>query len=82
MNYRNIKPFPSTAKKDYNEKFNLYQENGVREYWVVNPDANVVDQYVMDENGVYYQKEIYNRTQTVQPHIFPKLDLDLNLVFQ
>jgi Uma2 family endonuclease len=73
---------PATAKKDYNEKFNLYQENGVREYWVVNPDANVVDQYVLDENGVYYQKEIYNRTQTVQPHIFPELDIDLNFVFQ
>ena len=73
---------PSTAKKDYNEKFNLYQENEVREYWVVNPDANVVDQYVLGENGIYYQKEIYNCTQTIQPHIFPELNIDLNLVFQ
>lgn len=73
---------PATAKKDYNEKFNLYQENGVREYWVVNPDANVVDQYVLNDEGLYDQKAICNRTQTVQPHIFPELDIDLNLVFQ
>jgi len=73
---------PATAKKDYNEKFNLYEENGVREYWVVNPDANVVDQYVLDESGKYYQKELYKRTQIIQPHIFPELDIDLNIVFQ
>lgn len=30
---------PSTSKKDLNEKFNLYQKHGVREYWVVDPAA-------------------------------------------
>ena len=25
----------STAKKDLNEKFNLYQQAGVKEYWIV-----------------------------------------------
>ena len=72
---------PATAKKDYNEKFNLYQENGVKEYWVVNPDANVVDQYVLNDEGIYYQKEIHTCTKTIQPHIFPELDIDLNIVF-
>lgn len=73
---------PATAKKDYNEKFNLYEEKDVREYWVVNPDANVVDQYVLGDNGKYYQKDLYKRTQVIQPHIFPELDIDLNIVFQ
>jgi len=30
---------PSTSKKDLNEKFNLYEKRGVREYWVVDPAA-------------------------------------------
>lgn len=72
---------PSTAKKDYNEKFNLYEENGVLEYWVVNPDANVVDQYVLDENGTYYQKGVHFKPQKLQPHIFPELTIDLEIVF-
>ena len=28
---------PSTAKKDMNEKFLLYEKHGVKEYWVVDP---------------------------------------------
>jgi Uma2 family endonuclease len=28
---------PSTSKKDLNEKFRLYERQGVREYWVVDP---------------------------------------------
>ena len=28
---------PSTSKKDLNEKFQLYEKHGVREYWVVDP---------------------------------------------
>ncbi len=72
---------PATAKKDYNEKFNLYEENGVKEYWVVNPDANMVDQFVLDENGCYYQKAVYFKPQILQPHIFPDLTIDLGIVF-
>jgi Uma2 family endonuclease len=33
----------STMKKDYNEKFNLYEENGVQEYWIVNPDLKSME---------------------------------------
>jgi Uma2 family endonuclease len=34
---------PSTMKKDYYEKFNLYMENGVREYLLVNPEGRFMD---------------------------------------
>lgn len=28
---------PSTIKKDYTVKYDLYEENGIKEYWQVNP---------------------------------------------
>lgn len=59
---------PSTAKKDLNEKYNLYEENGVREYWVVLPEANVINQYVL-QDGVYVYIDAYFKAQTIIPSI-------------
>lgn len=28
---------PRTAKNDFSEKFDLYEESGVREYWIIQP---------------------------------------------
>ena len=74
---------PATAKKDFNEKYNLYQENGVKEYWIVNPEANCMYQYVLNEKtGLYDDKGFFGRTDKVCPAIFPELLIELEFVFQ
>jgi Uma2 family endonuclease len=42
----------SRFKKDLTVKFDLYQENGVEEYWIVNPTEESVLIYVI-VNGIY-----------------------------
>jgi Uma2 family endonuclease len=42
----------SRFKKDLTVKFDLYQENGVEEYWIVNPTEKSVLIYVI-VNGIY-----------------------------
>lgn len=37
----------STLKKDFNEIFNLYEENGVKEYWLVHLELQTVETYVL-----------------------------------
>ena len=53
---------PSTARYDNLLKFNLYQQAGVREYWIVNPMKKVVQTYVfegIEESDVYlFEDEI------------------------
>jgi Uma2 family endonuclease len=44
---------PSTARLDKALKFNKYQNAGVREYWIVDPDTETVQAFVLD-NGRYY----------------------------
>ena len=73
---------PSTAKKDYNEKYNLYQENGVKEYWIVNPDANCMHQYVLNEEGLYDEAGFFGRMDRVRPSLFPELEIELEFVFK
>lgn len=46
----------STEKTDRTIKFNDYQSHGVKEYWIVDPENEFVEQYVL-ENEMYELKE-------------------------
>ncbi len=71
---------PYTAKKDLNEKFNLYEENGVKEYWIVFPDSNAVNQYYLN-NGKYERKDVYVNGQKFSSVVFPLLQINLEDIF-
>lgn len=42
----------SNPEHDRDRKFNLYQESGVAEYWIVDPDARMIEVFVL-RRGVY-----------------------------
>ena len=48
----------SSKKRDYHDKFDLYEENGILEYWIVDPDAKSVDVFVLEDEK-YIQKGVY-----------------------
>lgn len=73
---------PSTSKKDLSEKYNLYERNGVKEYWVVFPLDKVLDVYLLDEVGIYQKAGTYEKDARVKPSIFEDLEIDLGLVFR
>ncbi len=72
---------PASSKKDLNEKYNLYEENGVQEYWVVFPDSNAVNQYVLVD-GKYEYTDTFFKNQKLSPAIFPDFSIDLEEVFR
>ena len=67
---------PSTAEKDVTIKFDLYEEVGVKEYWMVYPDLNLVDVFVLDERGKYQFIKKYAAKQKVPVNILAGLDID------
>ncbi len=73
---------PSTAAKDVKEKFQLYEETGVQEYWIVHPEEAILEVFKLDEQNKYYLEKIYTRDDTVSVGIFDDLDIDLNDVFE
>ena len=71
---------PSTSRKDVTDKYDLYQEAGVREYWIVDPVHHLLEQHVL-ERGKFTFKGRYGRIDAVKPAIFPELSIDLERVF-
>ncbi len=42
-----------TAGNDRGVKFNDYESHEIQEYWIVNPDEQVIEQYVLDSDKKY-----------------------------
>lgn len=73
---------PSTSRVDKVKKLNLYQEHGIREYWIVDPTNQTIDRFSLDEStGKYKQVEYFGRSDTITPVIFPDFTLKLDEVF-
>ncbi|OWY26127.1 Uma2 family endonuclease, partial [Sphingobacteriales bacterium UPWRP_1] len=62
---------PATIKKDLNEKYRLYEESGVREYWIVQPNDQTVTVFTLSEAGQYQLRKIYSASEEVPVNIFP-----------
>ncbi|MDA8693199.1 Uma2 family endonuclease [Saprospiraceae bacterium] len=72
---------PSTSKKDLNDKYSIYEESGVKEYWVVFPSDKVIEVfYLEDEN--YERIKLYTHEDNISPILFPDLDIDLSEIFK
>lgn len=51
---------PSSARRDYRDKYDLYQRHGVREYWIVEPVAPYLTVHTRDEKtGSYVEQGSY-----------------------
>jgi Uma2 family endonuclease len=74
----------STMKKDYNEKFNLYEENGVQEYWIVNPDFNSMELFSLQSDKLV-SKGVFSMADgatSVNSVLFPDLSIELIQIFK
>lgn len=71
---------PSTMRHDRLLKFNLYQKAGVKEYWIVDPDAKGVMVMTLEE-GQYHAPMLYTAQDTVPVGVLEDCRIDLSRVF-
>ncbi|MEO6285155.1 MAG: Uma2 family endonuclease [Dyadobacter sp.] len=71
---------PGNSRKEMDIKFELYEESGVREYWLVEPAENAVFAYVLNESGTYIG--LKPAINILQSAIFPDLKIDLEQIFK
>ncbi|RLD80342.1 MAG: Uma2 family endonuclease [Bacteroidetes bacterium] len=72
---------PSTAKKDMNDKFDLYQEVGVKEYWIVSPNDENINVFLLDKKGKYQLIGMYAGDMEIKVNIFDNLKIKLEDIF-
>lgn len=70
------------SKREIQTKYELYEEAGVSEYWIIYPDNRAIHQFVLDENGRYQLQKMYSEDGIATPALFPELEVDLVDVFE
>jgi Uma2 family endonuclease len=71
---------PGTEERDRHYKRTLYERYGVREYWIVDPDAHTLERYVLSAER-YGTPERYLETEGFASPLFPGLQIALAEVF-
>lgn len=72
---------PSTARRDKNKKFSLYEKHGVREYWLVDPIAQYVEVWRL-EDGKFEPKGVFGPGDTFTSAVLNNQPVDVSLIFK
>ena len=74
---------PGTASRDMRDKYDLYEENGVGEYWIVAPGEQNISIFVRDATtGRYRTVGDYAAPGLVPSHTLPDLLIEWADVFE
>lgn len=67
---------PSTALKDRNDKFTLYERSGVKEYWLVDPLNHTIEVYGLSD-GRYGRRQVFGADDTLLSFTFPEMTIEM-----
>ena len=70
---------PSTATRDKLTKFRLYQNAGVREFWIVDQETRTVSVHIL-ENGKYITS-VFGENDSAPVHVLDGCEINLTDVF-
>jgi Uma2 family endonuclease len=71
---------PGTIKKDRKDKFLVYQQFGVREYWMIDADEEYIEVYRL-ENGVFVRQGVFEPGETFESAVLGGKSVEVGKVF-
>jgi len=72
---------PGNSRTEMKDKFELYQEAGVLEYWVVSPIERTIQVWKLTEQGIYIGLQPKVEGDILTTPIIPNLEVDVTEVF-
>ena len=73
---------PGNSTREMKDKFDLYEENGVREYWLVSPMQQSVIRYNLDSTGKYIGSKHYVSGEAVYSNAIEGFTVEVDEVFK
>jgi Uma2 family endonuclease len=71
---------PSNNKKELRNKYEVYEESGVKEYWIVSPQDYTFLVYTL-KDGKFVPSRLMGEGDVVHSSVLPGFSLDLSEVF-
>lgn len=72
---------PGNSKKELGIKFDLYEESGVMEYWIVEPAENTVFIYSRENNRFIGHRPL-TVDDVIKSPLFPELNFKISAIFE
>lgn len=73
---------PGNSSKEMKTKKLLYEENQVREYWILDPERECAFQFHLTETDLFGPATIYTHEDVLECEIFPDLKINLLEIFK
>ena len=73
---------PGNSRKEMKDKFDIYQESGVLEYWIVSPIEKTIQVFRLNEQGIYIGLAPLVEGDILTTPILVGLEIELDIVFR
>jgi len=74
---------PGNSAREMKIKFEIYEEAGVSEYWIVQPEYECIEQFVLEETtGRYRRAGVFVADEIAAPERFPEATIDMNKLLE
>lgn len=72
----------ATIKKDMKDKLLIYEKHGVPEYWIIQPEENLVMVYKLNEQKRYDRAKVFSKEDKIELKLKEgTIEIDLGKVF-
>ncbi len=72
---------PGNNRKELQNKYEVYEESGVKEYWIIHPDEKTFMKYILDDDGHYKPSRLLTFGDIVTTPVLPGFSMALDDVF-
>ncbi len=72
---------PGNTKKEMKDKLLIYQEAGIFEYWLVDPEREFIIIYALNEEGKYIGSTPFTHEDRLTSEVLKTFTLNVGILF-